>query len=419
MSAPTSCQIGTTAPIGFRGREYSATKTVNGRTKSADDTRRLIQPWLTRAGITRLANVTGLDRLGVPVVLAIRPAGQTLSTNAGKGLDTASAWVSAAMEAIEVSHAESAAPDLRRLCWREIERRHPVLEAERVALKADCKLNVDWAHDWMIGWDLLAQREIAVPFGMVSLAYSRACYDFRIFQSSSNGLASGNHLLEAVLAGMLEAIERDAITCHTVLHGTNQPPVIDKVDLAGGPLGDLLSMLEEKGVGAYLLDYTGHLGIPVVKTYLVDRLQPELGIYHGHAAALSTAEACLKATLEAVQSRAVYIAGSRDDMFREVFSCRRDRRNVRALAGRLAALPAQPLIHRNLGTPTLEGDIGVLLDALKRGNIRQAAVVDLSQPGWPVHVVKVVIPGLEGYITPQYVAGSLLTERIRGAQCAA
>ena len=419
MSAPTSCQIDTTAAIGFRGREYSATKTVNGRTKSAGDTRRLIQPWLTRAGITRLANVTGLDRLGVPVVLAIRPAGQTLSANAGKGLDMASAWVSAAMEAIEVFHAESAAPDLRRLSWREMERRRPVLEAERVALKADCELNVDWAHDWMLGWDLLAQQEIAVPFGIISLAYSRACYDFRIFQSSSNGLASGNHLLEAVLAGMLEAIERDAITCHTVLHGTNQPPVIDIAELAGGPLGDLLSMLQEKGVAAYLLDYTGHLGIPVVKAYLVDRLQPELGIYHGHAAALSTTEACLKATLEAVQSRAVYIAGSRDDMFQEVFSCRRDRRNVRALAGRLAALPAQPLIHRNLGTPTLEGDIGVLLDGLKRGNIRQAAVVDLSQPGWPVHVVKVVIPGLEGYITPQYVAGSLLTERIRGAQCAA
>src|SRR5579863_8706810 len=141
MSAPTYCQIDTTAAIGFRGREYSATKTVNGRTKSAGDTRRLVQPWLTRAGITRLANVTGLDRLGVPVVLAIRPAGQTLSANAGKGLDMASAWVSAAMEAIEVFHAESAAPDLRRLSWREMERRHPVLEAERVALKADCELN--------------------------------------------------------------------------------------------------------------------------------------------------------------------------------------------------------------------------------------------------------------------------------------
>ena len=197
-------QSGVTTAVGLGGREYRAPKTVNGRTKSADDTRQLIQPSLTRAGITRLANVTGLDRLGVPVVLAIRPTSQTLSTNAGKGLDLAGAWVSAAMEAIEVFHAESVAPDLCRLSWREIENRHAVIEPERLALKAGCGLNADWTHDWMLGWELLSQQEIAVPFGMVSLAYSGACYDFRIFQSSSNGLASGNHVLEAVLAGLLD-----------------------------------------------------------------------------------------------------------------------------------------------------------------------------------------------------------------------
>ncbi|HEX4807353.1 MAG TPA: YcaO-like family protein [Bryobacteraceae bacterium] len=406
-------------PICLGGREYRAPKTVGGRIRSADETLRLIQPYLGVAGITRLANVTGLDRLGVPVVLAIRPTGQTLSTNAGKGLQVPGARVSAAMEGIEVFHAETVAPILRRAPWRTIESQHAVLEPGRLPLKANCHLNPDWAHDWLFGWDLIGQQQVAVPFGIVSLAYSGACYDFRIFQSSSNGVASGNHLLEAVLAGLLEVIERDAVTWHALVHGANAAPVIAWETSPTGALGELLGLLEQKGVSVFLHDYSNDLGIPVVKAFIADDQFPELGIYHGHAAALSTYDACLKALLEAVQSRAVYIAGSRDDMPREVFSRRRDRRSVRALAAQLAAAPKQPLIHRDLTTNTLEGDIAVLLQVLRRNNIHQVVVIDLTQSGWPIHVVKVIVPGLEGYITPQYRAGSFLAERIRGAQCAA
>src|SRR5262245_21405550 len=72
-----------------------------------------ILPLLPALGITRYADVTGLDRLGVPTYCAIRPAAATLQVSNGKGLTHASAKVSALMEAIELQHAES--PDLDRL----------------------------------------------------------------------------------------------------------------------------------------------------------------------------------------------------------------------------------------------------------------------------------------------------------------
>jgi ribosomal protein S12 methylthiotransferase accessory factor len=345
--------------------------------------------------------------------------GETLSTNAGKGLYMPEARVSAAMEGIEVFHAETVAPVLQRLRWRDIETQYAVIEPELLSLKVNCHLNPDWPHDWLLGWDLIGQHQVAVPFGMVSLAYSGAPYDFRIFQSSSNGLASGNHPLEAVLAGLLEVIERDAVTCHTILNQASPRPVIAWDALPDGPLGELLSRLEQKGVSVFLHDYTSDLGIPVVKAFVVDDQFPELGIYHGHAAALRTYDACMKALLEAIQGRAVYIAGSRDDMPREVFSRRRDRRSVRALAARLSAAPKRPVVCQDLATDTLEGDIGVLLQNLRRNHIRQIIVVNLTQPVWPIHVVKIIVPGLEGYITPQYAAGNNLAQRIRGLQCAA
>ncbi|MFJ8025534.1 hypothetical protein [Streptomyces sp. NPDC096311] len=63
-----------------------------------------IAPLLTAAGVTRIADVTWLDDIGIPVYQAISPANNHLSVYQGKGLDHISAKVSAAMEAIERWH---------------------------------------------------------------------------------------------------------------------------------------------------------------------------------------------------------------------------------------------------------------------------------------------------------------------------
>src|SRR4026208_582474 len=54
-------------------------------------------------GITRVTNVTRLDRVGIPVFCSIRPDAQrgSLCVNAGKGLTEEEACVGAYMEAIE------------------------------------------------------------------------------------------------------------------------------------------------------------------------------------------------------------------------------------------------------------------------------------------------------------------------------
>ena len=64
-------------------------------------------------GITRLAGQTGLDRLGIPCVAAIRPNSATVATHQGKGIDEISARISAVMEAAEYALAE--APDVPRV----------------------------------------------------------------------------------------------------------------------------------------------------------------------------------------------------------------------------------------------------------------------------------------------------------------
>src|SRR5712692_8315682 len=79
------------------------------RAASPAQTLRRITPLLPRAGITRLADVTGLDWIGLPVYQAIRPNSRNISVSQGKGLTRAQAKVSALMESLESFHAEEIA----------------------------------------------------------------------------------------------------------------------------------------------------------------------------------------------------------------------------------------------------------------------------------------------------------------------
>lgn len=58
-------------------------------------------------GVTRIANVTGLDFVGVPVVMVVRPKSKSLSVSQGKGLSLDAAKASGLMESIELYHAEN------------------------------------------------------------------------------------------------------------------------------------------------------------------------------------------------------------------------------------------------------------------------------------------------------------------------
>jgi ribosomal protein S12 methylthiotransferase accessory factor len=55
---------------------------------------------------------------------------------------------------------------------------------------------------------------------------------------------------------------------------------------------------------------------------------------------------------------------------------------------------------------TIEDDLRALLGALRSARLPQVLVLDLSRPGWPVHVARVLVPGAEGPCgTPAYTPG--------------
>ncbi len=76
------------SPIMFRGESHRSPKafrTGTHRAQSPEETFRAIKPHLERAGVTRIADVTGLDNIGVPTTLAIRPNALTIACSSAKG----------------------------------------------------------------------------------------------------------------------------------------------------------------------------------------------------------------------------------------------------------------------------------------------------------------------------------------------
>jgi ribosomal protein S12 methylthiotransferase accessory factor YcaO len=94
------------------------------------DTIERLAPLLPRMGITRLANVTGLDHIGIPVVMACRPNSRSVAVRQGKDMDLDGAKASAAMESIEGYHAERIALPLQFATYHEIEARRTVVDAD-------------------------------------------------------------------------------------------------------------------------------------------------------------------------------------------------------------------------------------------------------------------------------------------------
>ena len=278
--------------IYYREKPYTARKLYQGTTHRScapEETYERILPVLPQAGITRMADVTGLDRIGIPTILAMRPNAPTLSNSSGKGFTTVTAMVSAAMEGIELFCAE----EEWRFPFDVITGSYDDLVSDGVNLPAIELLPLS-SHSlfsrlsqerWVLGWDIMGQREMAVPFEMVTMipALGEVPATFS-FQIGSNGLASGNVFLEAICSALYEVIERDAVTNSNILadHDVSRLDRLMTSTIPYDTVQELLGRLEFKGITPLLFDCTVDTQIPTYEAYLLDRDIPSTGIFRGY-----------------------------------------------------------------------------------------------------------------------------------------
>jgi ribosomal protein S12 methylthiotransferase accessory factor len=383
------------------------------RSRSPADTLRDYRRFFPEVGITRLADLTGLDYVGIPVIQAVRPNSRSLSVSQGKGVDVEAAKVSAMMESIELWHAERIHAPLRAESFDALRRTSRVVDVRRLPRSNGAEVEGDLQRTWIEGFDLLGREPTWVPFEFVNMNAVGQGQRSETFSSSSNGLASGNHLLEAIEHAMCEVIERD---CHALFmaRGTQAANGTKlALDTIRAPeIEPLFEALRRAELDVAVFDMTSDVGIPAYACAVVDREDRNawrrLGVCWGYGCHVAPVVALARAITEAAQARITIIAGARDDAPPHHYALIQDPASLaRAREAVFATAPARAY-DAGAGNETecFEGDIEVMLAALRRVGIEQVVVVDLRKPSIAIPVVKVIIVGLEGpAASPDYTKG--------------
>ena len=359
-----------------------------------------VERHLALAGVTRMANITGLDRTGIPCYSAVRPRGVTLSVVSGKGVTHEAAMVSAAMEAIEVFSAETI--DLPQILstQTEVGRTHVSPTLFDLPLRQHALVRPDSPVRWTFGSDLITGSEAAIPVDLITLGQPADLTS--PFHQTSNGLASGAVDVEAVLVALLEVVEHDAVVCSQIAAKKAHRPLprVRTETLSDMPLAaELLARLRAVRIEPIIYDCTVDTRIPVYFVRVIDAERRFVGVFFGSGAHLDPQIALVRALTEAAQSRAVYASGTRDDLLgRELAQAQaQDCRPV------IAALVNQPATvdARNatsLATTTFESDIRRVLSCIAAAGIEHAFLVDLTPESFQneLVVVRAVVPGLAG-----------------------
>jgi YcaO-like protein with predicted kinase domain len=356
-------------------------------------------------GLTRLANITGLDCLGIPVVLSVRPQAGYLSVDGGKGFTLAAAMASAAMECFE-RHAGENTPLARftsTYADLDTEARIPL---GQLPLSRHSLFHPELPQDWVLAQDLSGGPATAVPTVMVALERFRHRRSSVLpFAFSSNGLNSGNTKAEALIGALYEVIERDATTCTKVGWQAGAP--LRRVDLATASSPDIAHLVDTaraSGVEVVVIDCTVDTRVPTFTAYLCDTGNPTIGLYHGYGTHLDPQVAVIRAICEAAQGRLVYIAGSRDDSFGHH---RRFRATFDEANDTLLARPETVDLREfsDDSGDAFEADGRALLSRLQTIGIPRVLAVDVTHPDIGVDVFRVIVPGLEGYMLEDFTPG--------------
>lgn len=372
------------------------------RSRRPDETLAAYAPRMPVIGITRLANVTGLDSIGIPVYMAIRPNSRSISVSQGKGIDHDHAKASALMESIENWHAEWIELPTRIGSYWEMRASGPTIDVSQLPLRAGAQLRLDIPVPWIEGYDLLQERSVWVPYEFVTMNTLLSHSMQLTYYNSSNGLASGNHLLEAILHGLLEVIERDALAVWgRKTAETQQQTKIELSTIRDSECRKLLARFEQAEVELAVWDVTSDIGFA---TYECAIGEPSgrfswrnLGIFRGWGCHLSPAVALSRALCEAAQSRLTIISGSRDDNPIHVYTHQNDLQHVAVLHEACFGSPGTLAfgVREDFSTMSFEEDIAVVLDALCEVGLERAIVVNLSRDDLGIPVAKVIVPGLE------------------------
>jgi ribosomal protein S12 methylthiotransferase accessory factor len=356
-----------------------------------------IKSVIPEVGITRVADISGLDRVGLPVFSAIRPsaADGAISVYAGKGITESEARVSVIMEAVErfSAEVENFKEQLLFDSYDNLSTDNSALNPADLILPG--RLSSDTKIEWYPSWDILNDEEVLVPANAVFHPYRPQQGRWQLFRSNTNGLASGNVIEEAIFHGLMEVVERDAVSIAEI----NRNPGVG-LNVGAGPVGDIIKKFESHGISIHLWWVPTDTDTPsIVAASDDEKMRDAALLVMGAGSHTDPQIAALRALTEIAQSRATQIHGAREDTNRESVARSIGYERMKRLNKHWLAEPGETIeldAIETSATDSIDGDIRLTLGRL--GNVADRVIVsDITVSAIGVPAVRVIIPGFEVY----------------------
>lgn len=421
---------------------------ISSKVKSSKDTLKAIELICKRIGVTRVCDITYLDRLYIPNYSVILPGTEdTIWVYGGKGITKTNAKVSALMESIErycslskTSFKSSIQGNYSELSKSYNKVLHPDEVVEPVVANYNEKLNLDYIP----GFDLINNEQVLVPAQLVFSRFSAKppCVDVFSY-SHTNGLASGNVIEEAICQALCEVIERDAISIadlcasslpYSILQkltsslrslgyydsqfSKKQDNFVDDASLFSdvnvseiaenfGPLKYLTERFARAGIPLLIKNITQRdIGIPTFAASSVEWITNDYGYFAiGYGTHLDAKIALIRAITELSQTRAVNIQGARDDFKRVQYEesdkiYNRKWQFMNTIKLHFNKDENKTMMFKEIDSYIFDDildDVKFILKRLKKAGLRRAIIINLTEPNLGIPVVRALVPGLETF----------------------
>jgi ribosomal protein S12 methylthiotransferase accessory factor YcaO len=416
---------------------------VNGtsRITPAQETLKRVTFISQKIGVTRLADITNMDILGIPNYSAVLPGTEDyIWVYSGKGPTKAHARASALMESIErYSSLPSGGPkNFIQGSYDQLSKSFNVLHPDEIVEPLRFQYNNEMSMDFLSGFDLFSEEQILVPASVALFRYSPVPPFVDPFAfHHTNGLASGNVMEEAICHSLCEVIERDAtslaelrasaIPFHFLRHITNalrekdyalnsiptdkyvdDPSIFSDVDISQvefQPVKALGEKFLQAKIPLIIKDITSDIGIPTFNASSIEWISHDYGyLAEGHGTHPDARVALMRAITEVSQTRAANIQGARDDL-RKIRYGQNNTDDKRAWQFMQSSKKVKFSEVTSYFNQDILNDIKLILEHLKQTGLSRAIIVNLTNDSIGIPVVRAIVPGLETFKITKSVMG--------------
>jgi ribosomal protein S12 methylthiotransferase accessory factor len=374
------------------------------RCRSPETTLRHAREWASTTGVGDATDLTDRDVLGVPVYVTERPHARGDVFTFGKGFERIDAEVGAYMEALEYHFAE---PGTGRVPthWGSAREVAGSEQADDAILDFVPRLQRDVDLDGPLllaaVHDLESGDEYVLPAELIH--YPAPNVGQSIFGTSTNGLASGNSILEASVQALLELIERDVWSFEFI---RRESMLVGESSLPDDVL-EIVERAERNGLRLMVRAIPNDYGLPFFAAFVFDPNNPSRKTFNGGwACDLDRRRAVERAVAEAAQSRLAFIHGGRrgpkprssgsdsDSQECEKNLVRRQMREVGDGSRRTSFKDVPDLVDTGDG---LQRKLDAVIGRLRLVTRKPIYRAVLTPPDAPLHAVRLVVPLLENF----------------------